>query len=83
MLAAARGLLEALAEAAARRPEEPKWADLADTLADGALAIARAALARELSSVDDDVPRGSGRHCTPSRATAPSCCTWPPPTPRC
>lgn len=55
VLAAARGLLEALAEAAARRPEEPKWADLADTLADGALTIARAALARELSSVDDDV----------------------------
>jgi flagellar assembly protein FliH len=55
VLAAARGLLEALAEAAARRPEEPAWADLADTLADGALTIARAALARELNSVDDDV----------------------------
>ncbi len=71
VLAAARGLLEALAEAAARRPEEPKWADLADTLADGALTIARAALARELSyRRRRREPRGSGRHCTPSRATA-------------
>jgi flagellar assembly protein FliH len=33
----------------------PSWEELADVLADGALAIARAALARELASVDDDL----------------------------
>ena len=60
---ARRGLLAALAEAAApRRPRRAEWDELADVLADGALSIARAALARELASVDDDLElRGSGR----------------------
>jgi flagellar assembly protein FliH len=31
----------------------PRWSELADVLADGALAIARAALGRELASIDD------------------------------
>jgi flagellar assembly protein FliH len=53
VLGTARTLLEGLAAAASRRAEEPTWADLADTLADGALTIARAALARELSGADD------------------------------
>src|SRR4051812_31324886 len=53
----ARMLLRSLAEAAAARPAEPVWAELADTLADGALAIARAALARELSDADDVAAR--------------------------
>jgi flagellar assembly protein FliH len=35
----------------------PEYEELADVLADGALALARAALARELTSVDDDVKR--------------------------
>src|SRR4051794_3263919 len=78
----ARMLLRSLAEAAAARPAEPVWAELAETLADGALAIARAALARELSDADDVAARvraalrgvaGDGRavvHLAPADAAA-------------
>ncbi|HVN14051.1 MAG TPA: FliH/SctL family protein [Kineosporiaceae bacterium] len=58
-LGRAESLLAALAEARRQvaAAAAPTWEQLADVLADGALAIARAALARELSSVDDDVER--------------------------
>lgn len=50
-------LLSTLADAArtARRSVEPDWAEVADTLAEGAIRLAAAALGRELSSVDDAV----------------------------
>jgi flagellar assembly protein FliH len=53
----AEALIAALADAArsSARAAEPTWDELADVLADGALALARAALARELSAVDADV----------------------------
>ncbi|HYJ75303.1 MAG TPA: FliH/SctL family protein [Kineosporiaceae bacterium] len=53
----AEALLVALADAArsAAVSTAPEYEELADVLADGALAIARAALARELTSVDDDL----------------------------
>ena len=56
-LARAEGLLDALARATreAAAASAPTWEELADVLADGALAIARAALARELGTVGDDV----------------------------
>ena len=58
-LGRAESLLAALAEA--RREvaasAAPTWEQLAGVLTDGALAIARAALARELATVDDDVER--------------------------
>ena len=55
--ARAEPLLAALASAAtsARQAAEPTWNELADVLADGALSLARAALARELASVDADL----------------------------
>jgi flagellar assembly protein FliH len=55
----AEELLAALADAthAAASLTTPEYEELADVLADGALAIARAALARELASVDDDLKR--------------------------
>ena len=48
-------LLSALSEAArtARAAEMPEWAEVADTLAEGALRLAAAALGRELRSIDD------------------------------
>ncbi|HYY12602.1 MAG TPA: hypothetical protein VE781_16825 [Kineosporiaceae bacterium] len=57
--ARAQGLLVALADAArsAATSSEPTWDELAGVLADGALALARAALARELAAVGDDVER--------------------------
>lgn len=50
-------LLRALGEAArsARTAVTPEWAEVADTLAEGALQLAAAALGRELRSVDDTV----------------------------
>ena len=50
-------LLGALADAVrtASAPVVPAYEELADVLVDGALAIARAALARELAAVDDDL----------------------------
>jgi flagellar biosynthesis/type III secretory pathway protein FliH len=53
----AETLLAALADAArsAAFHATPEYEALADVLADGALAIARAALARELTSIDDDL----------------------------
>ena len=56
-LARAQALLEALARATHEVAEAtlPTWEELADVLTDGALAIARAALTRELATVDDDV----------------------------
>ena len=56
-LARAESLLHSLAGAARETAAAaaPAWEELADVLADGALAIARAALARELTSVDDDL----------------------------
>jgi flagellar assembly protein FliH len=55
----AEELLAALDRAArsAAAVTAPEYEELADVLADGALALARAALARELTSVDDDVKR--------------------------
>jgi flagellar assembly protein FliH len=55
----AEELLAALADAAhsAASVTAPEYEELADVLADGALAIARAALARELTTVDDDLKR--------------------------
>jgi flagellar assembly protein FliH len=55
--ARAETLLAALSAAAtgAAQATEPTWSELADVLADGALALARAALARELVSVDADL----------------------------
>ncbi len=41
------------ATAAADATAAPRWNELADVLADGALAIARAAIGRELASIDD------------------------------
>jgi flagellar biosynthesis/type III secretory pathway protein FliH len=38
-----------------RRASVPQWQEVADALADGALQIARAAVARELRSIDDPV----------------------------
>jgi len=48
-------LLKSLSEAvaAARVPTMPEWAEVADTLAEGALRLAAAALGRELRTVDD------------------------------
>jgi flagellar assembly protein FliH len=56
-LARAESLLDALARAAQDVAQEaaPTWAELGDVLADGALALARAALTRELSTVGDDM----------------------------
>jgi flagellar assembly protein FliH len=56
-VALAEALLEALARAAREVATAgvPTWEELADVIADGALAIARAALDRELATVDDDV----------------------------
>jgi flagellar assembly protein FliH len=53
----AGALLGALASAVrgAAATAAPTYEELADALADGALAIARAVLARELASVDDDL----------------------------
>jgi flagellar assembly protein FliH len=50
----AAGVLAALAEATRRAGEAvvPEWAEVADTLAAGALQLASAALGRELASVD-------------------------------
>jgi flagellar assembly protein FliH len=55
----AEELLAALAHAtrSAASLATPEYEELADVLADGALAIAQAALARELTSVDDDLKR--------------------------
>jgi flagellar assembly protein FliH len=55
----AEELLAALADAArsAAATTAPDYEELADVLADGAIALARAALSRELTSVDDDVKR--------------------------
>lgn len=55
----AEELLAALADAArsAASVAAPEYEELADVLADGALAVARAALARELSNLDDDLKR--------------------------
>src|SRR4051812_15236038 len=55
--ARAESLLAALAASAtsAAQAAEPTWVELADVLADGALSLARAALARELASVDADL----------------------------
>jgi flagellar assembly protein FliH len=55
----AEELLLALADAArsAASVAAPEYEEVADVLTDGALAIARAALARELASVDDDLKR--------------------------
>jgi flagellar assembly protein FliH len=57
LAARAESLLAALAAAAtsAATAAEPTWDELGDVLADGALALARAALARELASVDADL----------------------------
>jgi flagellar assembly protein FliH len=57
LAARAESLLAALAASAtsAARAAEPTWAELADVLADGALSLARSALARELGSVDADL----------------------------
>jgi len=53
----AQGLLAALREADQQVHESrmPEWTEVADVLADGALQLARAALGRELASVDDRV----------------------------
>jgi len=53
----AETLFAALAAAAASAAQaaEPTWNELADVIADGALSLARAALARELASVDADL----------------------------
>ncbi len=50
-------LLTALGEAAraARASVAPEWVEVSDTLADGAMRLAAAALGRELRSVDDAV----------------------------
>ena len=50
-------LMTALAEAAraARVTVAPEWSEVADTLAEGALRLAAAALGRELRSIDDSV----------------------------
>jgi len=50
-------LLVALSEAArsARVSVAPEWSEVADTLAEGALRLAAAALGRELESIDDAV----------------------------
>jgi flagellar assembly protein FliH len=50
-------LLTALGEAAraARATVAPEWAEVSDTLADGAMRLAAAALGRELRSIDDAV----------------------------
>jgi flagellar assembly protein FliH len=52
-----RTLIAGLGEAiiAARRATIPDWEEVADVLADGALRLARAALARELRSIDEPV----------------------------
>jgi flagellar assembly protein FliH len=57
LLSRAQSLLDALAAAVqqAGQVSAPTWGELADVLADGALAIARGALARELTSIDDDI----------------------------
>jgi flagellar assembly protein FliH len=57
LAARAESLLGALARTASSvaQAAEPTWAELADVLADGALSLARAALARELASVDADL----------------------------
>jgi flagellar assembly protein FliH len=56
-LARTASLLQSLAGSARdlAAAAAPTWEELADVLADGALAIAGAALARELTSVDDDL----------------------------
>jgi flagellar biosynthesis/type III secretory pathway protein FliH len=55
--ARAEALLDAVAVSAraTAAATAPTWDDLAAVLADGALALARAALGRELASVDDDL----------------------------
>jgi len=55
--ARAETLLAALAEAARRHQQAglPAWHEVADALADGALALARAALGRELRAIDEPV----------------------------
>ncbi len=52
----AQDLLRALDSAArqVRQATMPAWAEVADVIADGALAIARAALGRELEAVDSE-----------------------------
>ena len=53
----AEQLLVALADAvrSAATPTVPAYEEVADVLTDGALAVTRAALARELAAVDDDL----------------------------
>jgi flagellar assembly protein FliH len=69
-----RSLIAELGEAvvAARRAAIPEWEDVADAVADGALRIARAAMARELRSIDepvaDAVRRGLERIADPGEA---------------
>ena len=57
---------------AARRAAIPEWEEVADAVADGALRIARAAMARELRSIDepvaDAVRRGLERIADPGDA---------------
>jgi flagellar assembly protein FliH len=57
---------------AARRSAIPDWEDVADAVADGAIRIARAAMARELRSIDepvaDAVRRGLERIADPGQA---------------
>jgi flagellar assembly protein FliH len=55
--ARAQGLLRTLGEAArqATLAAVPAWTEVADAVTDGALAIARAALGRELAAVDAEV----------------------------
>jgi flagellar assembly protein FliH len=69
-----RTLVAQLGEAvlAARRAAIPEWEEVADAVADGALRIARAAMARELRSIDepvaDAVRRGLERIADPGQA---------------
>ena len=69
-----RTLVAELGEAvlAARRAAIPDWEEVADAVADGALRIARAAMARELRSIDepvaDAVRRGLERIADPGEA---------------
>jgi flagellar assembly protein FliH len=69
-----RALVAQLGEAvlSARRAAIPEWEEVADAVADGALRIARAAMARELRSIDepvaDAVRRGLERIADPGEA---------------
>ena len=69
-----RQLIAQLGEAilSARRSAIPDWEEVADAVADGALRIARAAMARELRSIDepvaDAVRRGLERIADPGEA---------------